>query len=274
MFNMRNLFFLSLFALVAFVSCNNETQTQQTEIKDTIVEEKVVDRNTQYRLPSPVEFFMFMKDEKAKFNKKSLNDVSKKSSYNTTSQKALNFGVYAADLAYCTVFGQNQETFNYFSTCKQVADELGLIQGFDEKMAKRIDQNINNSDSLYQITTDGYWEAVTYLEEQDKSNLLPYILIGSWVESCYIALNSVQRFKADDPIVLRVAEQQLLLENLIDHLNSLGEVEALKDIISKLTDLQSSFDLLYDNSEDVIITQEQYNEISAKIRTLRKEIVS
>ncbi|HBF87334.1 MAG TPA: hypothetical protein DDX39_01740 [Bacteroidales bacterium] len=257
-------------------SCNqtpSDQSTVGTEVEDSL-QGGSVDRNTQYRLPSPVEFYMFLREAKAPFNAKELNNVDNISKYITLSSKAINFGVYASDLGYCTVFGQNQETFLYFKQAKQIADELGLTEGFDEQLAGRIDQNINNSDSLYQITSDGYWEAVSFLESNDKSNLLPYILFGSWVESVHLAIKSVKKFDANDPIVIRITEQQLLLENLIDYLNSLNDNSQLQDIISKLTDLQSSFDLLYENPEDVIITQEQYKEITEKVELLRSEIIS
>lgn len=271
---MKNLIFCSLIVTVLLYSCKTETKPTENVVNtDTIVKEQVIDHNTQYRLPSPVEFFIYIKDNKSKYNKEMLNSPENISKYYTTSSKAINFGIYASDLAYCTVFGQNQETFIYFTKAKNLADELGLTEGFDEQVAKRIDQNLNNSDSLYQITTDGYWQAVTFLEAHDKSNLLPYILVGSWVESVHIAIQSVSKFKLDDPLVIRISEQQLLLENLIDHLNSIGD-EQLNDIISKLTELQAAFDLLYDNPEDVIITEEQYNEIVKQISALRIQFIS
>jgi hypothetical protein len=271
---MKNIIFISLLIALTVFSCKNEqTQVVETPTDTLSNTETVVDRNTQYRMPSPVEFFIYLKENKLKFNKTSLNKTDNISKYYTTSSKALNFGIYASDLAYCTVFSQNQETFLYFSTAKKIADELGLTEGFDEQVAKRIDQNINNSDSLSKISQDGYWEAVTFLEAHDKSNLLPYILVGSWIESVYIAINSVGKFKADDPVVIRISEQQFLLENLIDHLNSMSD-ENLNDILAKLTDLQASFDLLYENSEDVIITEEQYKEISEKVKAIRNQLIS
>jgi len=271
---MKNLIYCSLILSVLAYSCKTDTQPVDQNLNtDTIVKEQVIDHNTQYRLPSPVEFFLYIKENKAKYNKTILNSPDNISKYYTTASKAINFGIYASDLAYCTVFGQNQETFIYFTKAKNLADELGLTEGFDEQVAKRIDQNLNNSDSLYEITTDGYWQAVSFLEERDKSNLLPYILVGSWVESVHIAIHSVTKFKSDDQLVIRISEQQLLLENLIDHLNSLGD-DQLKDILSKLTELQAAFDLLYDNPEDVIITEEQYKEIVKQIDALRTQFIS
>ena len=84
----------------------------------------------------------------------------------------------------------------------------------------------------------------------------------------------MQKFDAANQVVVRITEQQLLLENLIDYLNSLNDNSQLQDIISSLTDLQSSFDLLYENAEDVLITEEQYKEITEKVEALRAQIIS
>lgn len=281
---MKNTSFLTLIflalALILVWSCKNENKqtTDENAVDSAAIKKEIkqtkAEKNTSYRLPSPVEFYMFIHDAKAKFKKNALNSPDNISKYMTTSSKSLNFGIYASDLAYCTVFGENQETFVYFSKAKQLADDLGLTEGFDAKIANRINTNINNSDSLYKITNDSYWDAVTFLEEQDKANLLPFILVGSWVESLHIAFSSVDKFSTKNEVVVRIAEQQLLLENLLDHLNSLGDNDQLKGIITKLTDLQSIFDQLYENGDNVIITEAQFKAISKKVEDIRKEFVS
>jgi len=267
-------------SMVIFTACKSDSSGEGDEdaTKDSVAVTKdfdlpKIDKNMTYKLPSPVELYILIQNEGAKFNEDALNSVEKISGYYTRESKAMNLGIYASDLAYCTVFGKNQETFIYFKSAKQLADELGLTKGFNEAMLTRIDKNINNSDSLYEITTDSYWMATRHLEKIDQTNILPYIIIGGWIESVHIALNSVSDFSTENGVVVRIAEQQLLLENLIDYIRSLEDSEQFKDIMDKLLDLQTSFDLLYDN-EDTIITEEQYKEISAKVEAARNEFVS
>ena len=40
--------------------------------------------------------------------------------------KAINFGIYAADIAYCSSFEKNQETQEYFVTAKEIAKAFGI----------------------------------------------------------------------------------------------------------------------------------------------------
>ncbi|MBU1719442.1 MAG: MFS transporter, partial [Bacteroidetes bacterium] len=235
-------------------------------------EKKKLIENAFYKIPSPAELYIFLKEEKVHFNKNLTNPTGNASKYNTTVKKAINFGVYASDLAYCSLFEQNQQTLDYYAVAKQLGDELGIVEGFDESVAERIDKNINNSDSLYKITSEAYWDAYTYLESQEKTSVLPFISTGSWLESVHIAIESVENFASDDEVVARVVEQELLLENLLGFLNTCDKDENLDPIIKDLKELMVVFEDLY-NNEDVLITKPQFDAISSKVASIRKQFV-
>jgi len=266
-----------VFLLIIVYSCNNDSKkandemnTDSTAINNNV---KYLERNMTYKLPSPVELYIILKTAKAPFNKEILNPTNKVSKYYTRESKAINFGIYASDLAYCSTFGKNQETFQYFKVAKQLADEIGLTKGFDENVAKRIDANINNSDSLYQLTSDSYFIATKQLDQDDQTNVLPYILTGGWLESVYVATNSVKKFSADNEIVNRIVDQQFLLENLLDYINSLENPEQYKNITDKLIQLQDIYITLLDN-QDVIITEKQFNKLSKMVMVFRNQLTS
>ena len=153
-----------------------------------------------------------------------------------------------------------------------MADELGLTEGFDEKIVKRIDQNMSNSDSLYQISNDSYSTAIRFLEQQGQGNLLPLMITGAWIESVNIAIKSVDKFNSQNEIVLRIADQGLLLENILEMYKALNEQDQQEDLYNKLLDLQQSFDKLYDNTDE-IITKRQFEEISSKVKAIRAELI-
>jgi hypothetical protein len=266
---------LLIFLLVGILAWSCTDTPPVEEDNDTVpkVDSSKLELNTTYKLPSPVELYMFLFQSKARFNKNVLNPVDNTTKYNTTSSRALNFGIYASDVAYCTIFGKNQETFKYFSASKKLADQLGFTEGFDDKIAKRIDQNVSNSDSLLKITNESFSTATNFLQDQGQMELLPLIVGGAWIESLYIAVNSVDKFSPDNEIVIRIADQQFLLENLVEYLKSVGENETNKNFYKQILDLQSSFEQLFDNT-DVVITKEQFNEISKKVKSIRSEIIS
>lgn len=257
-------------------SCVNKGKDGDSD-KDSVNEETfTTDPKTRYKLPTPVELYRFLKEQNLPFKKELMNPSKNESKYNTADRKALNFGVYASDLAYCAVFEKPQETYEYFKTSRSLADQLSLAEGFNEVIAKRIEKNLNNLDSLYDITSDAYWDACTYLESQGKEDVLAFIIVGSWIESVNITFGmvGVDKFSPTSEIVIRVAEQQLLLDNLLDYLTGVKKNDQMNKIILKLKDIQESYDKLYDNQPDVPITKSQFKEIYQKVKNLRNAFVS
>ena len=257
------------------ISCNNPKNNENAGTKDTTSapEKKPSGITTFYKLPSPVELYTFLLDAKIKYKEPILNPTDNVKKYISNNSKAINLGVYTSDVIYSTVFGKNQQTLKYFSVSKKLAEELNLMEGFNETTIKSIDKNINNKDSLFKIINNSFNEITNLFQDKTKSRLLPLIVTGSWVESVYIAINSVEKYSADNKMVIRIAEQQLLLENLIDYFKSLKPEDLNKDLFAQLQDLKISFDKIYKN-KDIVITKDQYDEISKKITTLRSDFVS
>ncbi len=260
-------FFSISFALGLLVSCNQSGQQTDILLTDSLEQETELQKSA-VKVPSPIELYIFMYNSNAKFSSNFLNPVDNHSKYTTRIKKALNLGIYASDLAYCTVFKQNKETFSYFSVTKKIADDLALTEGFDENIVKRIDANMNNSDSLYQITNDSYSIAVRFLEQQGKEDLLPLMITGAWIESVNLAIKSVEKFDPNNEIVIRIADQGLLLENILELFQYVKNNPEYKEIIDLLIDLQLSYDKLFDNT-DVVITKKQYDEITNKVKAIR-----
>jgi len=271
--------YIVLLALIFLMGCASDGEKKSTtddgESIEAVEQEvnEFYSQNITYKLPSPVELYIFLEDNGATYQKELINSPENKARYYTVQSKTLNFGIYVSDLAYSTVFGQHQETFSYFKTTRELADELGYAEGFDKALVQRVENNQYNLDSLYQISNDAYWDACNYLEDQDRRDALALIYTGGWLESVYLAIKSVSEFDPENPIVIRIAEQQILLDNLIGTIYSLEPDLQPKDILDKLLDLQMTFDQLYDNT-DVVITKEQFEEISNAIISLRNEIVS
>lgn len=267
--------------LFAIISCKSDKKKdiQATQKKDSLSQitddtlTNNIEKSTFYKIPSPAELFIFLKEEDKFFNPNSLNPVENKNNYNTSTAKALNFGIYASDLAYCAMFEKNQETAKYYSAAKELADGLGLVKGFDKNITQRLENNINNSDSLFQIANEAYWRAYNFLEREDKTNILPYIIVGNWIESVYIAIHSIDEFDPDDVVIKRIADQDLVLDNLMAYLNSARNKEELENIILNLRIILRTFEKRYDNNNKKL-NEKLFKKIRSKINTLRNDFIS
>ncbi len=275
---MKNKWSLYLFASLALFglwSCNSSGNANQL-IEDEIVEEEVphqVSTHQQFfQMPSPVELFLFMWEDGAPFNNTNLNSIENVDNYVESKKKSINLGIYSADLAYTTIYDKNKETMDLFSATKKLADDLGLTEGFDKSILERVDRNIENSDSLLHITNDSYSKTITFLQSQGQIHILPYIIYGGWLESVYIATQTLKKYNPESNIATRISDQSFLLENLIEFFESLPKSdEEAQKILAELNSLDAIYQKSLDN--DGIMTKEVYKELKDKISILRTEII-
>ena len=169
----------SLFLLILimlFGSCTEDIVLEQQEEKEMVINKVEEVKSIFYTLPSPIETASLLQKAGAKYDGSILNPVINISRYELASMKALNLGIYGSDLSCASVFDQTQEVMFYLSSCKKLADGLGLEKAFDTETMKRMEENINNKDSLLQLISDSYWLADSYLKENDRSNLSALII--------------------------------------------------------------------------------------------------
>jgi len=273
----RIIYFLAVILISSLWACSG-SQTEGELIDDNLEVDKSISENDKeyqkkfFQLPSPVELFMFMWEDKAPFNTQLLSSISNADKYVGNKKKAKNLGVFSADIAYCSVYDKNQETIKLFSATKKLAEDLGLTEGFDPVILDRIDKNIDNSDSLYQITSDSYSKSLVFLQSQNQTQILPYILYGGWLESLYISTQTIKKYNPESEIAIRITDQGLLLENLIEFFQYLEKNDS--EVSSEISELQS-LQVLYDkalDAEDGLISKALFSEIKTKVKELRTNL--
>jgi len=196
-----------------------------------------------YTIPSPLELTSIIKKAGASYDKEILNSVDNLSKYVTQTSMALNLGIYGADLSYSSIFEQTQETMHYFAAAKKLADDLGITSAFGESTVKRIQENLNNRDSLMSIISDSYWETDAYLKENKRSSTSALVIAGGWIEGLYISTQLAGKIENNKGIVSRIGEQKLTLNNLVAMLQNFQE-EEVKPVIDSLQELQEAFELV------------------------------
>lgn len=267
---LKLLSFVFMILVIMFTSCKNanEKDKDENEIDSTATAKVDEIKKSYFKIPFPSELFWLIKDFGATYSRNILNPTNNIKNYTTSTRKALNFGIYASDLFYSSVFKQNQETIKYYKQVKQLGNELNIVEGFDENIAKRVDKNLNNSDSLFAITSEANTNAISYLESLGKSNILPYITLGGWIESVYIASKQVINFNSKDPIVSLILDQNYLLDNIIGLFGSVEQDDEIISTTNKLKEIQKTFD-----EADSPVTKKQFEKIVSSITSLRNEFI-
>jgi hypothetical protein len=264
-----------LLLLTIFACNNNPVKTTEADITNDTISEQTENNNnskiyTKYKFPSPMEVYTVLLDNGVKFNKEFLNNISNFKNYSTTEKLAINLGTYSADLAYCSIYQKNQQTMNYFAINKSIAEKLGLSTGFNKELIERLEKNINNPDSLIILTSNSYNDLINFLEEENQTELLPYIIFGEWIESMYITVNSTNTYSVDDIAVNTVAEQSLLFENLYDYFNELEIEKTSPELFQDVENLYELYIELY-NNETEQITEKQFDNIKTKVSEIRNK---
>ena len=287
---------LAIALLVAFpisllTSCSDDVKP--TEEVAEVVEEVVEEENkSYYQIPSPDEMFGSIKESGLKYNSASLNPIQNITSYNDPKSQALNFGIYSADLAYTAAFEEYQESIKYFGSIQKLGDQIGLSAAFDQSLIERIQNNLDNADSLVAITNTSYFSVVDYLEQNEQGDKLGLVASAGWLETVYIAANSID-YDKDKAAVERLADQKLTLDNLIAYLEKYSENADVKEVLDVFMELEETFAVLDEvdsgagislkkkeggkmvlgGGSAIKISKDQFEAIKAKISEIRNNIV-
>jgi hypothetical protein len=241
---------------------------------------------TFFQVPSPGEMLTFIKMVGGKTNKdiSFLNPPSNEKNYTDMKSKALNFGIYSCDLSYCSIFEIGSESLKYFKTVKIMGDQIGVSTAIKPEVLKRLESNISSPDSLAVITDDVYFSSFEALEDSKQGPTLALVVAGGWLESIYIAIN-LAKYKADSPVIERLADQKYTLENLIEFLK---KHEADPNVLAVKQDFENllvEFNKMGEQDakpskgakgattlaggKQLVITEEVYNAIIGKIKSVR-----
>ena len=293
--------FIAIALIFTFYGCNggDTTSDEEMDIEEAIDNEIdstsatiVQFNNSLFSIPSPYEIAFLVKDENIDFNKDFLNPVNRSHNYINNFKKALNLGVYGADLGYLNIYEQTPDAVSYFSAIKVLSQELDISNAFDQKTISRVEKNMGNKDSLLYIMSSTYREADIYLKDNNRSELGVLILTGGWLESVNVLVNIAKTSKNQN-IIRRIGEQKYPLENMIKILSPYyNESEEYGKLIESLIDLAYDFDgidvhytykkpevfadkkLTVVNSESqLVMSDEQLNMISEKIAAIRNTII-
>ncbi len=224
-------FSLAVFASVNLLSgcsgCSSngsDSDDSFGEIPDSLTDaplqlsENVVNDMIQ-NISSPVEMANMIKNSGVGFSQEMLNSSDNMKKYSTSFKRALNLGVYSADLGYINTFNKNTVVVSYLLAVKELADGINVGQFLDFPTLKRLATNNTNLDSLKQLSVSSFNSMDRYLRDQKRSNVSTAIVAGAWVEGIYITSRVIEQTN-DAELINRLGEQkdivnilQIILKN-------------------------------------------------------------
>ncbi len=271
------------------VFTDEETPLEEEEriVSTRILKELKNASKVAYALPSPVEMADILHKTKAVYDVEILNNPNAISNYVTDYTRALNLGVYFADLSFTSMFDYPQEAMKFMGSAQAMSDELNIQGVFTEEVMMRLEENMSNKDSLIDIVSSTYVDTDLYLQDNERPIIAKAILAGAWLEGLYIAVNLETDSNQSSLIWEKIGEQKSALSNLVKMLEDCNDTQ-FDYLIAELNKLVNIFDEVKLNYQTTIkksqknklvetlkvdISQELFKQIQAKTTDIRNDII-
>jgi hypothetical protein len=253
-----------LASIVLAVSCGESTKTadeatnvsaEMTTGEDTLQDEVV------YNVPSPGETFSLLKGSGVPFDKSLLNPAGNISKYVTNFSKAVNLGVYSADLSISLLYEQKQETSIYLKNISELTAALNIDGNFIQSVAKRAASNSDKLDSLNKIVSEVSINSKLFLNDNKMNNTTALMTVGGWIESMYFITSTAEKSKKKELINL-VTDQKFSVKNLISELEKFKSDKEIENLLVDLKGIAAIYDALKEAPATAAKTPEEKGVVS------------
>ena len=259
-------------ALFFLVSCKggNKPSEQDQAAADSLNKELLASdiKEVLYPLPTPFEMTKMLNDIGATYTPKNLNGTNQVEKYITEQSKALNLGIYGADLAYAATYQQQQDIQTYLNAIKTLADQLGVTYDYTKLLSDEYKAKFENKDSLTEIITNTIYDTYQFLDQKSNPDLAVNMVTGVWVELMYIATNISEDSYNFTGLVDIISKQKASYEKVMELLAARNTNADIKDLEAKLQVLKPVFDKVESG-----LSQADYNLILKTIKEVRNSLI-
>lgn len=262
---------LSVILTTSLFSCGNRSQKNKdtaNTISDDRIEQSV--KEFIYPLPSTFEVTNMLNEIEASYIFDISNAPEKAGSYFTEKSRAINLGIYIADLAYATTYNQSAEVQNYFRATERLTRELDLTAALPADLPRQISDNLNNKEELIKIVTEVFQNAYSYLNEQGRTELSYLVLAGTVYEGLYLTTH-ISENTFQNP---RLIETILFQKQHISELGALLDEYKDSELINETWQDIAAINEIYDLEEGTTaMTKEQVTRLTDTITRIRNKHV-
>lgn len=256
---------------LAFYSCKTSTSDKGSADTTLITKDSMMAdlKDIVYPLPSPFELYKKLEDIGAQYVGKVLNPVENIDKYYTEKNKALNLGVYAADLSYVSTYNKTQEIQLYSKNLKTLTDQLNVNLNYQDFYNEETKKKLENKDSLIAYITTMFYDTYKSMAQAGDPELSVLMLSGIWAEGLYIATHISDNTFNNPEIVKIIYDQRSSLESLIEMMKKYSGDEVIDNYIEAFGKVKAEYD-----KTDGSLTKQQLDDITNAIATIRASIIS
>jgi hypothetical protein len=270
----RSLFAITITSALFFACSSNknnddETLADSNETTQVIEQQKINAQNVFTSIPGPDELSSLIAQTNLDYDASLLNNPDNLSKYTSDNFKAINLGLYGADMVYTNVYEQAQESMLYLKCVNSLCRSLGITGAFDEKTGERLQDNKENKDSLLSIVSKSFSRADEFLRENQRPGTSSLMVAGGWIEGLYLSGKVAEKAKTKK-LIQKMSQQKKSISDLITLLENAKVTGDGAFVLEGLKDLKTTYEKIPDNTT---MSDEILAEINTKVFALRAKLI-
>jgi len=196
-----------------------------------------------YGILTPVEICTIFNRLGITYNNATLNPISNRDQYLSSSKASINTGIYGVDFGYLKVFGIGQQMIDYMVTIREMCNKLGIPDSYLTEPIKKVQSDISEPDTIMFLMDDAFTKMEAHLREGGRESTAGLMVMGGWVEAMYIATQLVYNPDKPDPeVIQKIAQQKYTLTSLLSFLKNYYDDPVVVYYSKKLKYLKNYFD--------------------------------
>jgi hypothetical protein len=260
-----------ILGLGGMVSCKGRAEKKEREArerlqKDTI--ESQIKKNV-YPLPTSAEVIKMLTELEVGYNLGISNPPENAKKYYTQAKRAINLGVYGADLSYATLYNMDQQVIDFMNTIRTLANELNMSAIYDAPLYDSIKKHFDNRNKLVGILTGAFDKTYAYMSDNDQQTLALLVVGGAWVEGMYLTCNVNEAAYNVYGISKVLIEQKKSFELFMDITKPYLEDPAIGDFVKNLDPIKNVYAGLTTS-----LTDQNIKDITVAITLIREKVVA
>jgi hypothetical protein len=240
------LFPMLLISFLCFTGCTGCKHNEAKKIQKQVEEKQVKEIQGQikenvYPLPSSAEVIKMLSDLDVGYQIGITNPSENAKKYLRSNTRAINMGVFGADLSYVTLYNIPQEVINFLNSIRSLANELNMAKIYDESLYEKIKQNYDNKEELVKILTSAFNDTYVYLSDNEQQALALLVVGGAWIEGMYLTCHVTYAAYQFAGISKNLLEQKHSFEIYLDITKPYLSDPNLNDFVNKLEPIKTVY---------------------------------
>jgi hypothetical protein len=261
---------LVIISFTCLTSCKDRAagkQLKKTEMEQVKTIENKIEENV-YPLPTSAEVIKMLTELEVGYIIGISNPVANSKKYFSSTTRAINLGVYGADLSYVTLYNIQQEVINYLEGIRTLSNELNMSKIYNEELYDKIKQNFDNKEELVKILTSAFNDTYSYLSENDQQPLALLVVGGAWVEGMYLTTHVSEAAYQVAGISKVLLEQKKSFELFLEITKPYANDPSVSDFVKALDPVKKVYDGIGTSLND-----QNIKDITKAITDIRNQIV-